>query len=533
MMRRLLSIISLCAVALCGLSCHGTIDPNEGGGNTDLPEGVDTTINLASGYAKKQIAMQFTSVGCVNCPFLADAIKDVQANRPGEIIPVAFHLDYGGYADPMSLPMNSKFYEKVATGDGLPMFALNFTKSSQHIINEYAKIVSEIDHQAEKYPAVCGVAISTKHEAGSVEVTAKFKSDVAGIYRYHIFLVEDGYEYYQQGADSDTYVHNNVLRAIVSDNVMGSKLDAGNYLEPGREYEVVKTIEISQDWNVENMRVVVAMLNTKDGGKSFIANNAAECAVGKSVDYAFAGDAPMVESRFKRHVCVMEFTGSWCAQCPSGATTLNYLVDKAYKGRAFAMAFHNNTQGADIYALPQEQELWKIFKYEGYPAYVTDMDESKVGLLNDGGCSSTIESSLYDSMTHCGAALACTYDQASRTVSVDARMFSELTMNYRIAAYVVEDKVVGEQKQSTGELQDNYTHRHLVRQMLSSSVRGDALSQVAAETEAGKKYTFTVADDWNIENLSVAVLILDDKGHVNNMATCAADGGSMDYEYIN
>lgn len=532
-MKKILSILSLCAVAFCVLSCHGTIDPNDGGSGTDLPEGVDTTINLASGYAKKQIAMQFTSVGCVNCPFLADAIKDVQKNRPGEIIPVAFHIDYGGYADPMSLPMNTKFFDKVATGDGLPMFALNFQKSSQHIINEYAKIVSEIDLQADAYPAVCGVAVSTKSEAGSVEVTAKFKSDVAGIYRYHIFLVEDGFEYYQQGADTDTYIHNNVLRAIASDNVMGSKLDAGNYLEPGKEYEVVKTMEISPDWNVENMRVVVAMLTTKDGGKSFIANNAAECAVGKSVDFAFVGDLPMVESRFKRHVCVMEFTGSWCAQCPSGATTLNYLVDKAYKGRAFALAFHNNTQGGDIYALPQEQELWKIFKYEGYPAYVTDMDESKVGLLNEGGCGSTIESSLYDSMTHCGAALSCTYDKSTGTVTADARMFSELTMNYRMAAYVVEDKVVGEQKQSTGELQDNYTHRHVVRQMLSSGVRGDALSKVAAETEAQKKYTFKVADDWNVENLSVAVLIMDDKGHVNNMVTCAVDGGSMDYEYIN
>ena len=531
-MKRIFTILSLCAVALCGLSCHGTIDPNEGGVNTDLPEGVDTTINLASGYAKKQIAMQFTSIGCVNCPFLADAIKDVLKNRPGEIIPVAFHLDYGGYADPMSLPMNTKFFEKVATGDGLPMFALNFKKSSQHIINEYAKIVSEIDLQAQGAPAVCGVAISTRHEGGSVEVTARFKSDVAGVYRYHIFLVEDGFEYIQQGADTDTYVHNNVLRAIASDNVMGAKLEAGNYLEPGKEYEVVKTMSLSDDWNVENMRVVVAMLNTKDGGKSFIANNAAECAVGQSVDYAFVGDVPVVESQFQKHVCVMEFTGSWCAQCPSGASTLIYLVDKAYKGKAFALAFHNNTQGADAYALPQEQELFKIFKYEGYPAYVVDMDESNMGVFSDGGCGTAIESSLYDSMTHCGAAVSSLYDETTRTVTVNAKMFSELTMNYRIAAYVVEDKIVGEQKQSTGEMQQDYTHRHVVRKMLSSTVRGDALMSVSAGTEAEKTYSFTVADDWNIDNLSVAVLIMDDKGHVNNMAVCDANGGKMDYEYI-
>lgn len=530
MMKRLFSIISLCAVALWSLSCHGNIDPEANEGGVDLPEGVDTTANLESGYAKKMIAMQFTSIGCTYCPILADALKDVQKNRPGEIIPVAFHMDFGGYSDPMTLSVNTKFYEKVTTGEGLPMFALNFRKSSQHIVNEYAKIVSEMDLHARNCPAVCGIALETTYDASarSLEVKAKFKSDVARMYRYHIFLVEDGIEYAQAGSDDDSYTHNNVLRLMAGDNILGSKLNAGEYVEPGKEYEVIKKLTVADDWNAENMRVVVAVLDSRDGGKTYVANNAAECDLGKSVDYAMEGDVPAVQTRFQRHVCVMEFTGTWCAQCPEGATALTYLVSKAYKGKAFALAFHNG----DIYTLPQEAELMQIFKWSGYPAYVTDMDEKKVGLLNEGGCAATIESSLYDSVTHCGAALSCTFDEASKTVTVDAKMFSELTMTYRIVAYVVEDKVIGEQTQSTGQVDKSYTHRHMVRKMLSSNVRGDSLMEVAAETEAQKRYTFTVEDDWNLDNLSVAVLILDAKGHVNNMATCAADGGVMDYEYL-
>ena len=528
-MKRLFSIFSLCAVALFSLSCHGNIDPEGGNDGVDLPEGVDTTVNLQSGYAKKMIAMQFTSVGCTYCPILAEVLKDVQNNRPGEIIPVAFHMDFAGITDPMTLPMNTKFYEKVTTGEGLPMFALNFIKSSQHIVNEYAKIVSEIDLVAENSPAVCGVAVSTALDADGtkVEVTAKFKSDVARLYRYHIFLVEDGIEYAQQGSDEQTYIHNNVLRLIASDNVMGSKLNSGNYLEPGKEYEVSKTFTLSPEWRTENMRVVVAMLDSRDGGKTFAANNAVECVLGKSVKYAMVGDKPVVESRFQRNVCVMEFTGTWCAQCPAGATTLNYLIDKQYKDKAYALAFHNN----DEYAIPQEQALYGIFKWTGYPAFVVDMDPGKVGLLNEGGCGPAIESSLYDSMTHCAASVSCSYDEASKKVSVNAKMFSELTLDYRIAAYVVEDKVVGKQTQSDGQVRENYSHRHMVRQMLSSHVLGDKLGKVQAEKEAEKTYSFTVAEDWNLENLSVAVLILDDNGHVNNMAVCAADGGKMDYEY--
>ena len=530
MMKRYLSILCLAAVALMGLACSGNIDPEDDSVDKHGQSGVIDTTSLSTGYAKKMIAMQFTSVGCTYCPILAEAIKEVEADYPGEIIPVAFHMDFGGYADPMTLSMNSKFYDKVTTGEGLPMFALNFRKSSQHITNEYAKIVSEIKYQAEQWPAVCGVAISTSYDASarSVEVKARFKSDVAGTFRYHMFLVEDGVESYQIGADEDTYIHNNVLRAVAGDNVLGSKLNSGEILEPGKEYEVVKTMTVGQDWNAENMRVVVAMLDSDDEGKTFCCNNANECDLGKSADYCLEGEEQPVESRFQRKVCVMEFTGTWCAQCPAGATTLNYLVGHKYEGKAFALAFHNN----DEYTLPQEQELYAIFKYGGYPAYVTDMCEDLTGLLNEGGCSSTIEKRLYDSETHCGAAVSSTYDAEKKTVTVGASMFSEKTMAYRIAAYVIEDKVIGKQKQSTGEVQEDYTHRHMVRKMLSSSVRGDSLGEVSAEKEASKTYSFTVEEDWNLENLSVAVLILDKDSHVNNMAICAADGGKMDYEYL-
>jgi hypothetical protein len=221
----------------------------------------------------------------------------------------------------------------------------------------------------------------------------------------------------------------------------------------------------------------------------------------------------------------MEFTGTWCAQCPEGATVLNYLVDRQYKGKAFALAFHNN----DDYALPQEQELLNIFKWSGYPAFVTDMRD--MGLLNEGGCDDSIEKSLYDVPTH--SSVAVTSSVSGTTASVQADIASQSSMNYRIAAYVVEDKVKGEQTQSTGQVQKDYTHRHVVRKMLSANVRGDNMGEIAAGQEKSKTYTFEIDPSWNLANLSVAVLAIDKNGHVNNMAQCAVDGGSMGHEYVN
>ena len=483
------------------------------GSNTETPSVPPTRED------RKMLAMQFTSIGCTYCPILSTAIKDVQKDYSDRIIPVSFHLDYSGYSDPMTLSVNKKFYDKVNTGDGdgLPLFALNFRKSSQHIVNEYSKIVSEIEHQHNTYAAVCAVDVAAEYDdaAGTVTVSADFVSDIADEYRYHIFLVEDGIVYSQAGADG-TYVHDNVLRAMAGDNVMGTKLNQGNAFTPGKKYSVSKTMNIDMSWNPAKMRVVVAMLNSEDDGQTWCCNNAEECSFSTAV---------VSDRQFQRHVCVMEFTGTWCAQCPEGATLLNYLVDRQYKGKAFALAFHNN----DVFTIPQEQELANIFKWTGYPAFVTDMRD--VGLLNEGGCDDSIETSLYDVPTHSSVAVSSTVN--GTTATLDAKIISQSSMNYRIAAYVVEDKVKGEQTQSTGQVQKDYTHRHVVRKMLSANVRGDNMGDISAGTEKSKTYTFEIDPSWNLANLSVAVLAIDKDGHVNNMAHCAVDGGSMNHEYVN
>lgn len=274
------------------MSCSGTIDSGDqsdinGGGQEGGTPGTEVT----SAYKQQMVAMQFTSVGCVNCPVLATSIKNIQKNMPGVIIPVSFHLDYD-VTDPMTLSINKKFYEKVDLikdgSPGLPMFALNFRQSSKHIVSEYAKIQSEIEYQAQNYPATCGVAIETAYDATarSLSVTARFKSDIAAAYRYHIFVLEDGIKYGQAGDETGAYVHDNVLRAITGDDVRGTRLNSGNSLEAGKEYSVQKTMSVSEAWNAAKLRVMVAMLK-EDSASEWGSYNANVCAAGSSVDYLY------------------------------------------------------------------------------------------------------------------------------------------------------------------------------------------------------------------------------------------------------
>ena len=227
-------------------------------------------------------------------------------------------------------------------------------------------------------------------------------------------------------------------------------------------------------------------------------------------------------SRFERNVCVMEFTGQWCSWCPDGAKLLQLLVSETYKGQAYALAFHND----DSMSIQAESDLKAVYGWTDYPSYLTDMRDC--GSLSGSGCRMSIEKSLYETETHCGVAVSCV-NEGGRCKAV-AKIFSEKSMEYRMAAYLVEDKVVAEQTVSGNVKDEDYVHRHVVRRMLSSSVSGDALGTVNKDEEITRPYEFEPDPSWNMDNMTVVVLAIDDQGHVNNMNLCAVDGGNADYE---
>lgn len=227
-------------------------------------------------------------------------------------------------------------------------------------------------------------------------------------------------------------------------------------------------------------------------------------------------------SRFERNVCVMEFTGQWCSWCPDGAKLLQLLVSETYEGQAYALAFHND----DSMTIPAEGELKSLFGWTDYPSYVTDMRDC--GSLSGSGCRMSIEKSLYETVTHSGVAVSCAGDGGKYKAT--AKLFSESPMEYRMAAYLVEDKVIAEQTVSGNVKDEDYVHRHVVRKMLSSSVSGDALGAVDEGEEVTRSYEFELDPSWNVQNMTVAVLAIDNQGYVNNMNLCAVNGGNADYE---
>ena len=248
-----------------------------------------------------------------------------------------------------------------------------------------------------------------------------------------------------------------------------------------------------------------------------------------------------IESKYDRHVLVAEFTGASCAFCPEGYDNMSMQLSKPkmakYKPYLHLCAFHSEEMGPDSLAIAATMDLKNTFSGLDLPSYTIDFRDAG-GLNTDGlaGFNTAIETSFNDYTSHCGVAVSSALSADRKSAEIQVKVASELTSEYRVVVLVVQDKIVGYQKHGTyGEL-DDYTHKHVVRQVVTQYVgrfAGEKITadgKIAAGEEASKTWTVAVDKRWVLENTEVYALAIDSNGYVNNMNVCAIDGGDSAYD---
>ena len=237
------------------------------------------------------------------------------------------------------------------------------------------------------------------------------------------------------------------------------------------------------------------------------------------------------ESRFIKQIALWDFTGAWCNFCPEGLRYISFVLtaNPQFADCVHTMAFHSNSDGEDDLALPDGmtdriRTDMNLISF-GFPSFLLDM---KIGGTLAGGSdlSNDLKQITEDYPTYCGVALSSAVADGKATVN--AKLFSEFDTTWRIAAFVVENKIKYYQMDGM-QRKENATHNHVVRQIVSSSYRGDRLGQVAADAEVSKEYVFDIDPAWNLDNTYIYVLSIDADGVVNNMNYCLLDGGESDY----
>lgn len=238
----------------------------------------------AKNYEQRVLGVYFTSTGCTSCPVASRGIVALQEANPGRISVVSFHSDLGSIADPMTIPATAEFNSALGGFDGLPRLFWNMRKGTKLIGPTFTESFAE---ETASYTPASGVAIETAYDEASLEldVTIGITSNLPSVYRYLVFLVEDGIVADQTG-DPD-YVHNNVVRAVLT-GATGDKINDNLPLTVGVEAKATESVVLSKDWNPANMRVVVASMTSDNGGYDWTADNVNECRVGESVTCIYA-----------------------------------------------------------------------------------------------------------------------------------------------------------------------------------------------------------------------------------------------------
>lgn len=237
-------------------------------------------------------------------------------------------------------------------------------------------------------------------------------------------------------------------------------------------------------------------------------------------------------SRFERQICVMEFTGAWCSNCPDGYRSLNGILSNPYAGwkdRVHIIALHDNTGGTDPMGITLTNTLFSHYKLAGFPSYVTDMREG--GLLTSEGIQGvkpSLERSDEEFPAKCAVKISSSL--AGRELTVDVGLFAELAGDYAVSVWLLEDGIDAPQKDGSIDY-DSWTHNHVARALVSNNWKGDLLGAVAAEQESSKSYTYTLPAEWKPENMSIMALAIDAEGYVNNVAVCAVGEGA-EYRYL-
>ena len=206
---------------------------------------------------------------------------------------VAFHSHMGGIEDPMTIPETTLFNAVLGGFDGLPRLFWNMRKDTEFIGPTFDQGFAE---EIAAYEPQCGVSIKTEpipdaydgmpeDHISPYQIKVGITSNIPSVYRYLVFVVEDGIVAEQTG--NRDYVHNNVVRAVLTSE-KGDKLNDNLPFTTGVEVSATKILEISPEWNCDNIRIIVAATTSSDGGFSFVVNNVAECKLGESVSYQYA-----------------------------------------------------------------------------------------------------------------------------------------------------------------------------------------------------------------------------------------------------
>lgn len=229
---------------------------------------------------------------------------------------------------------------------------------------------------------------------------------------------------------------------------------------------------------------------------------------------------------FYKKVGMLEFTGTWCVNCPDMVTALNGSKE-IFRDRSVIAVVHFDDKLATDYG---EYITRNIFKFNSLPSLSMDIVRNIIKIETPAALATETMRMVDENRAVCGFAVSSV--QSGNNVTLKVRLKSDEAKEYGISVALLENGVTGYPQLSSQGYINDYVHNHTLRKFHSDNLYGVSTGIVAAGAEIEKEFTFDLTG-FNADNCSFAVFAVDNQAAkpIFLNAIEYKPGETLDYRY--
>lgn len=225
-----------------------------------------------------------------------------------------------------------------------------------------------------------------------------------------------------------------------------------------------------------------------------------------------------------RSALLEEFTAIRCGNCPAAHAVATNLFDQ-YASQLSGIEVHGGSladpsAGQPDFRTTDGTALWSAFGVAFQPQGMVN----RQALSGASSWNAAIGNIItQDSPANIGISSSVENDML--TVNVEVYYTSTPTSaEDEIHVALIQDHIIGYQQDYVNGAQQNYDHRHVLRDMITP-VAGDPITTNTAGTLVERSYTLSLDPNWTLADLRIVAFVGPTSGAVYQVRQVNADGG--------
>ncbi len=230
----------------------------------------------------------------------------------------------------------------------------------------------------------------------------------------------------------------------------------------------------------------------------------------------------VVTSPQLKNVILEEYTGMNCPYCPYG----HQIAEEIYDGAPNRVAIINVHTGS--YATPSGSQpdfrtdfgsaLASEASINGFP--MASVNRSLFAGITSGGTAmsrldwSAAADIIWEEASYVNVGFETVYDEGTRELTVNVELYYVEDAPFMVEenfinVVLTENSVYGYQANGG----TNYEHNHILRHMITGQW-GDEIAEVTQGSLVERTYTYTVPEDWNVENCEITCFVAEGRSEI-------------------